>query len=184
VSTAPDVARPALADVGQEGDGEPVNVRKRHFWLYIPFLSWVALVIPLVLPWIPMGPIAISFSWNRREWMPHIRRCMSHLGRKRLQLGFPFGWFVNVGINLADLATLGLTHLFITGRLLQAMIEQDGTDQERAEIPPVKWITRWLLITNIGFIGLYIACPGIIFERLLVRVEEHFYHHANRRRRG
>lgn len=152
------------------------NIRGRYGWLYIPFLSWIALVFPLILPPIPLGPIAVSLSWNRREWMSHIRRAMAHLGRVRKQYGFPWGWVVNVCVNLLDLFTGGLSHLFITAELLNTMIKEDGTDEERAQTDPVLWVLKWLVLGNVVFLALYVVCPGFIFQKLLTRLEEHLYH--------
>jgi len=154
----------------------PSRLRKRYFWLYIPAVSWVLLVFPLVLPPMPIGPLAVSMAWNRRlEWMSFVRRSMADLGRKPPQRGFPMGWFANVGVNALDLATLGLTHLFVAAELLGALIEKDGDDAERAEIRPVTWAIKWLVLGNVVFLLIYVLCPGLILERMIFRIEKHLY---------
>ncbi len=155
------------------------DIKKRYWWLYVPFLSWVGLVFPLVLPPIPLGPIFITIAWDRREWMPHLKRGKAHLGENP-PYGFPFGWFRNVFMNLTDLCTFGLTHLFITAAMVDRMERADAD----AEMPPkpslVAWAFRWLLLGNIGFIAAYIACPGLLFRRALRRFECHLAEDAQR----
>jgi len=153
----------------------PLDIRRQYRWLYLPLLAWVILVFPLVLPPIPIGPLAFSLAWNRREYMSHINRAMAHLGRQRKKAGFPMGWLVNVFVNLFDMVTLGLSTLFVTAELVSAMIKQDGSPEERAEIDPVAWAFKWLFLGNVVFLALYIACPGLIYERLLTRLERHLY---------
>jgi len=167
--------RPAGSGAAGQGSAFTFEITSQYSWLFIPFLSWVGLVFPLILPPIPLGPIMVSLSWNRREWMSHIRRAMSHVGRKRKEHEFPMGWIVNVGVNLMDMATLGLSHLFITAELLSAMIKEDGTKEERAEIDPVMWVLKWLVLGNVVFVGAYVLCPGLIFKPLLTQLENHLF---------
>jgi hypothetical protein len=147
------------------------NLRSRYWWLYIPLISWLFLVFPLVLPPIPLGPIAISVAWNRREWMPFLKKGMACIGRQRKQNGFPLGWFVNFLANLLDMATLGLSTLFVTAELLGAVISRHGTQEERMQTSPILWVMKWLLLGNVVFLAVYISCPGFIYEKLLIRLE-------------
>ena len=151
----------------------PIDITRQYWWLHIPFLSWIGLVFPVVLPPIPLGPVQFSVAWNRREWMSHIRRAMAHLGRERKQRTFPTGWLVNAWANLVDLLSLGLSHLFVTASLLDAMIKADGTDEERARLNPVASVALWLVLGNVVFLAVYIVCPGLVFRRLLARFERH-----------
>lgn len=155
--------------------GIQIDMRKQYGVFFLPFLSWIGLVFPLILPPIPLGPLALSLSWNRRLYMSHMRRGITHLGRVQKTYEFPMGWLANVGVNLVDLATLGLSHLFITAELLDAMIKQDGTPEERSEISPLTWVIKWLLIGNVIFVAVYIVCPGLILKKLFARLEKHLY---------
>ena len=162
--------------LSETSDDFHIELNKQYWWLHVPVLSWVGLVFPLILPPIPVGPIVFSLSWNRREWMSHLRRGMASIGRKRKEYSFPLGWFVNVGVNLIDLASFGLSHLFVTAQLLSKMIHKKGSEQERAEIDPVMWVLKWLVLGNVVFLALYIVYPGYIFGKLLTRFERHLYY--------
>jgi hypothetical protein len=101
---------------------------------------------------------------------------MAHLGRKPAEHGFPIGGLLNTIINVLDVLTLGLSHLFVTAHLLHKMVRADGTADELSEGDPLLWVVKWLFLGNVAFLALYVVCPGLIFERLLVRLESHLHH--------
>ena len=145
-----------------------------YWWMYLPLVSWLFLVFPLILPPIPLGPIALSLAWSRRRMFPFYRRGCEFLRKAEKSYGFPWGWMVNVGVNLYDMATLGLSQLFATAALLREMIERDGTEAERAEADPVQWVWMRLLVGNVFFIAAYLVCPGYAFAPLLLRMEKRY----------
>jgi hypothetical protein len=150
---------------------------KEYWWLNIPLISWLLTVFPLVLPPIPLGPIALSLAWSRRRMFAFYKKGCEYLGKPEAKHAFPWGWMVNLMINLWDMATLGLAQLFATASLLKEMIQKDGTEAERAEIDPVWWCFKWLLMGNVFFLAAYFTCPGIIFAPLLIRMEQHYELH-------
>jgi len=147
---------------------------REYWWLYIPLISWLFMVFPLVLPPIPLGPIALSLAWSRRRFFPFYRRGCEYLGKVDKQRGFPMGWLVNVWSNLLDMVTLGLAQLFATASLLREMIQRDGTEEERAEEDPATWVLKRLLWGNVFFIAAYIVCPGYLYAPLLVRMDKRY----------
>jgi len=149
------------------------DVEQKYRWLFIPVLSWLGLVFPLVLPPIPLGPIEFSIAWNRRGWMSHITRSLSALGKKRKTYVFPLGWCVNVFINLVDMATLGLSHLFVTASLHDQLAKKAGTNDPHGDFSAVAWVSKWLLLGNVVFVMVYIVCPGLLFRRILLSMEGH-----------
>jgi len=150
---------------------------KKYWGLYIPLLSWVFTVFPLVLPPIPLGPIALSFAWSRRRLFPSYKQGCEHLGKVEQKQGCLAGYLVNFFINVLDLLTLGLAQLFATALLLREMIRKCGTEAERAESDPVSWCTKWLLLGNVVFLAIYLVAPGYIFAPLVQRMENHFVLH-------
>jgi len=162
----------------------PVNIRKHYIWLYLPVLSWLCLVFPLVFIPIPvfvLGPIGIALfpSTTRRKSISFFRRSYARVGRRPPSANSTamFRWTDDAFINLFDIATLGLSNLFVAAGLLKEMIDKEGSEEERAEPDPVGWLLKWLLIGNIPFIAAYILCPGLIFEQILYRLERHLYLH-------
>ena len=149
------------------------DVQQKYWWLFIPVLSWLGLVFPLVLPPIPLGPIEVSVAWNRRDWMSHITRSLSALGKKRKTYGFPLGWCVNAFINLVDMATLGLSHLFVTARLHDELAKKARINEPHGDFSAVTWVSKWLIMGNVVFVVVYVACPGLLFRRILLSMEEH-----------
>ena len=141
---------------------------------YIPLISWLFMVFPLILPPIPLGPIALSLAWSRRRFFPFYKNGCEYLGKVEKQRGFPMGWLANVWINLYDMVTLGLAQLFATASLLREIIQRDGTEEERAEEDPATWVLKRLLLGNVFFIAAYIVCPGYIYAPLLIRMDRRY----------
>ena len=173
-------ARPIIPAAQVVADARPAptagvsmpEIRQQYWWLFVPLISWIGLVFPLILPPIPLGPIMISLAWNRREWMPHITRSLRALGKERKTPGFPLGWIVNVFVNLGDMVTLGLSHLFITASLHDQLAKKTGTGGSDGDFSAAAWVAKWLLLGNVAFVLAYIACPGLCFGRILLSMEE------------
>ncbi len=94
-------------------------------------------------------------------------------GRKRGTFGFPIGWLVNVFINLMDLVTLGLSHLFITASLHDELARKTATTRRQEGFSAVAWVTKCVLLGNVPVIIAYMACPGLFFGKILLSMEEH-----------
>ncbi len=148
-----------------EGRGQ---VRKKYWWLYIPVISWLFFVFPLLFA-LPLGPIILGVAFSRRRLFSFYKKGCEHLGEKEKDRGIAYRTYVN----FYDILTLGLSQLFATARLLREMIQQDGTEAERSQIDPLLWCWKWLGIANVAFIAIYVICPGIVYEPLLSRLEGH-----------
>ncbi len=146
------------------------RVRLVYWWLYVPVLSWLGMIVPLILPPVPLGPVAVSFAWNRTHLMPWYRRGRVLAERPITTLGFPLGWLVNVLVNCFDCCTLGLRPLFETAALLSLLHGQQHQGTGTPAGPG--WLWKWLLITNVGFLVAYVVCPGLLFERFVVGIEQ------------
>ena len=150
---------------------------QQYWWLYLPFVSWLFTVFPLILPPLPLGPVSLSLARSRRRMFSFYKEGAEYLRKEEKEHDFPWGYFLNVMINLWDIATLGLSQLFATASLLQELILKYGTVEEQTEINPVSFCYKWLLLGNVLFIAAYIACPGVIFAPLLVRMEKYLSAH-------
>jgi WD40 repeat protein len=143
---------------------------KKYTWLYLPFVSWLLTIFPLVLPPLPLGPIQISLAWSRRRMFPFYDAMCQYLGRVEPKRGFPAGWLHNVGVNIGDLLTLGLAQLFSTASLLDEIIKKNA-GSEHKKMSPSGLLIMWLFLGNVVFLAIYIVCPGYIFAPLLKRWE-------------
>jgi hypothetical protein len=174
---------PAAKDRPVPSPRHPVPVQvpmgfvvRKYWYLYIPVISWLLMVFPLVLPFVPLGPmgLALSLAWSRRRMFPFYRDVFDYL-HKPLPERRGFGrWFDNVCVNIVDLISLGLAQLLGTAALLGEMIRRDGTVQEKAEPNPLFWVLKWLLIGNALFLAAYVVCPGLLFGPVVRRIER-FY---------
>jgi hypothetical protein len=155
---------------------EPLQIKSRYVWLRIPLISWLVLVFPLVLPPIPLGPIAVSLSWDRFEEVDVVKRARRFAGRPGKSYGFPMGWLVNVLMNLLDLVTLGLRSAFMAAWLadeVNAQAARLGTDK-----PPsshVLWLLKWLLLGNVVFLIVWVLYPGWVLCRFVESMERTLY---------
>ncbi|MHB1315805.1 MAG: hypothetical protein ACYCX2_10020 [Christensenellales bacterium] len=147
-----------------------LRIRSRYAMLQIPFVSWVLLVFPLILPPIPIGPIAVSLAWNRFEQMELVRRARRFINRPAKEFGFPAGWLVNFFINMADIITLGLRSAFAAASLA------DKVDyRANRNTPPqnnVKWLVKWLFLGNVFFLAAWIVFPGWVLLHLVRNMEQ------------
>lgn len=145
---------------------------RRYGWLYIPFVSWLFTVFPLILPPIPLGPIQISFAWSRRRLFRFYDKMCKRLNKTEKKIEFPWGWFANVMINVYDILTLGLSQLFATASILEELNKKSGAKAEHAKSSPMSWVVKWLILGNVFFVAIYIISPGYIYAPLLVQMEK------------
>ena len=153
-----------------------LKLKSRYGWLKIPVLSWLMLVFPLVLPPIPLGPIAVSLAWDRFEGVDLVKRAKRFIGRPVKALGFPWGWLVNFFINLVDLATLGLRSAFMAASLadeVNAKAAAHGNAQTTSN--HVAWLTKWLLLGNVAFLATWVIYPGWVLYRFAESIERTLY---------
>lgn len=153
-----------------------LRLRSRYALLRIPVISWVALVFPLVLPPIPLGPIAVSLAWDRFEQVELVRRARRFAGCTRRPQSFPFGWITNLFVNAVDLATLGLRSAFMAAwladRVNRRAVELGG---DAAPTSNMAWLLKWLLLGNVVFLAAWIIFPGYVLLRFVESMERALY---------
>ena len=155
---------------------EVPGLKSRYAWLQFSLLLWLLLVFPLILPPIPLGPIAFSAAWNRFEELGIVKRARRFIGQPLKSAGFPMGWLVNVFINIIDIASLGLRSAFMAAWLadqVNAKATKLGVGQ--ASKGNVTWLLKWLLLGNVVFLAIWIVYPGWVLSRFVFNIEQILY---------